>query len=189
MATRSQRKSELERRRRQRNADANADNLQQAVIKRSDYVECKLLGKVYMSSLSLAEFGEIQQAALRYFRMDRLGYLIDELKMMRDRGLVAASDFNTELDSIKHEVSQLSFDDLPKMTITLDSEQQELEYEKWFMAATIEGQKTAVFAASRYRQPDLTEAQLAQVMKDEPSFFIEAAEVIMSLTNSLIAKK
>ena len=190
MGTRRQRKAEQERRAKQREAaNASADDLQQAVVKRSDYVHCKLLGDVYMSSLSLGEQSEVQQEALRYYRMDRLGYKLDELNMMKDRGMLNDDEFDDDLTAIKKEIAALSFDDLPNMTVTAGSEVINCDYQRWFMAATVEGQIAATLAASRYRQPDITKDQLKQIMKEEPNFFVDAASVIMQLTNSLIAKK
>jgi len=164
--------------------------MQQAVVKRTDWVECKTLGKVYLTSMSLAEQGEVQGQALRYYRMDRLGYLLDELNMMKERGLFDG-DYDDEVTAIKREVSQLAFDDLPQMRLKIrhDDDELDVEYVRWFMARTVEGQVAAVFSAARNRQPDLTRDDLMNVMKVEPEFFVDAATVIADLTNSLIAKK
>jgi len=164
--------------------------MQQAIVKRVDWVDSKTLGKVYFTSMSLAEQGEVQTEALRYYRVDRLGYLLDELNVMRDRGLLGG-DFDEEIDAVKREVSHLAFDDLPRMKLQLKAEDKPInvDYVRWFMARTVEGQIAAVFAAARNRHPDLTRDDLKGVMKTEPEFFIDAATVIADLTNSLIAKK
>jgi len=112
---------------------------------------------------------------------------------LQDSELITKEQFDKELQDARDEVRVYSFDDMPKMLVEYErggqQKKERVEYERWFMATTTDGQITAVHVSLRTHHPDITRRKLEAVMSKDPDFFIEAADVIQDITNSLIAKK
>ena len=175
-------------------ANENSDDLLQAVTTRKGSLFCKELGgELKFTALSIAEQGEIKEEALRYFRRDQLQAKVDELKVLQQSEIITQEGFDKELTEARDEVRMYSFDDMPHMQVEYEREgrqvKQRVSYEQWFMATTKDGQITSVLVALRTHHPDITRQQLEHQMSADPDFFIESAEVIQEITNSLIAKK
>lgn len=175
-------------------AEASQDDMQQATVTRKGTIQCEELGgELKFTALSIAEQGEIKEEALRYYRKDQLKSKIDELKVMIESDLMTQDEFDDQLQAARDEVRVYSFDDMPRMPVEYERDgkkkKQNVEYERWFMAATKDGQITAVLVALHTHHPDITRSKLEAVMSKDPEFFIEAAEIIQDITNSLIAKK
>jgi hypothetical protein len=175
-------------------AENTQDDMLQAVSKRKGTVFCEALGgDIKLSALSLSEQGEIKEEALRYYRRSALKARIDDLTVMKDSELITDEEFTRQLDDAREEVRVYSFDDMPPMTVEYGEGRkhvrQTVPYEHWFMANTKDGQITAVLVSLHEHHPDITHHDLEQVMSRDPEFFMQAAEVIQEVTQSLIAKK
>ena len=175
-------------------AEQTADDLGQAVVRRKATVSCPALGgDLKFTALSISEQGELKEEALRYFRRDQLRAKIDELTVMKESGLITQEQFDQELNDARQEVRVYSFDDMPRMDVEFVRDgkkvRMNVEYERFFMSATKDGQVMAVLVALRTHHPDITRSQLERVMSEDPDFFIAAADEIQEITNSLIAKK
>lgn len=170
------------------NAKASADDVSQATVKRRLSLFCSPLDReLKLSALSLAEQGEIKEAALSYYRKTQLTSRLQELKVLREQDLLSGEDFDDEVLTARNEVRQLTFDDLPKMKVP--GQKGLHDYVNFYMAATSDGQITTVLVSVQSKQPDVTRRDLHLVMQEDPEFFIEASEIISDLTQSLIAKK
>lgn len=164
-----------------------------AVVKLIDSSKCEKYGEVFFNPMTLQVETQMGFEALKYYRKDVLRGKLAGLEVKLEAEMINKAQFDAEFLTAQDEILDITIEDMPPMSIEISgpkgpSQSKTVDYTTWFMAATRDGQVTAVFFCKKDR-PDITRDGLMEVYEMEPEFFIIAAQAIQDISKSRIAKK
>ena len=164
-------------------------------VKGTDTIESKTLGTVTVSALGMDDYVYLQNQALRHYRKEYYATEVDFLTVDLDSGIIEKADYDKAVDELKNKVRELTVDDMPKRDIKgtgqggKEINEKGRTYDSWWMSSTIEGMAAVLYCSTRQKTPDITLNDILQAGIEDQDFLIDAANVIVGLSQSKIAKK